>query len=438
MTDVVGSSTPNPLGTPRHWPAILGLCLVVVAVEGYDVQAMAFAAPLLAKTWHLSAGLIGLLLTASVLGIISGSIFLAPLGDRVGRRRSVIIGLLVAGLFTLGCALAPNLPVLAILRIAAGLGLGMAMPNIIAIALEIAPLHRRAFAVVVANCGYPLGAAAGGALASRLMSSGSFSVIFRIGAGATLLALAVSVVVLPETFSGRDSLPAAAIDMPSLDGRSTLLRVLFSPRYKLGTTLFWILNFFGIAIVYFFVSWLPTLLSLDGLSNQQTLTATAIFNLSGVAGGILIAIAQRRLRTLDILVLTYGAAIVAVVGLGVVHGQGLLLPVLALGGAAIAGSQFALSAAVNRYYPTEIRVGASGFALGVGRVGAIAAPLTGGVLLAATHSARQAFLLIIAPAAIALLCALYLRVSKRAGQSAFISQDAAPPIGPILAPRAVD
>lgn len=396
---------------PFRWWLILALCVIVLAAEGYDIQAMAFAAPLLAVAWGLPAGTLGVLLTASVAGIITGSLLLAPLGDKIGRRVAVLLGVATAAGFTLGCALAPTVPALALLRTAAGLGLGMAMPNIVAIAMESAPPNQRTLAVIVAYCGYPLGAATGGILASRLVGGG-FSTIFLIGGGGTLVVFALCLVALPETWTSR--LARSTGSTASLGGaRPGLLRALLAPERVKSTLLFWVLNFAGAALVYFFVSWLPTLLSLDGLSGRMTLITTSLFNAGGVVGGLTMGFAEKRFRIFPVLAFDYGLAIAAVLGLALLHGAVGLMVVAAMAGVSIVGSQLLLIAAVNQFYPPEIRVGASGVALGIGRMGAILAPLVGGLVLAMTHSARQAVLIAAVPATIALVAALSLALMDR-------------------------
>lgn len=396
--------------SPLRRSLILAVCVLVVGAEGYDVQAMAFAAPVLARVWGLPASQIGVLLTASVAGLIAGGLLLAPFGDRFGRRPCVLVGLLVAGLFTSACAFAPSVPLLTLLRVAAGLGLGLSIPNIIAIALETAKPAHRTLAVIIANCGYPLGAGLGGLMASRFVNDGGFAAVFLIGAAATAAALLLSLAALPESWRQEPRLGAQAARGNTGRPRLDLLRELFSPERSNATVLFWTLNFTAVATIYFMNSWLPSLLAYNGLSGAASMVAASVFNASAIAGGLLMGLAQRRFKAFEVLAVAYAIAALSVCALALLHLNEGLLVVVGLAGASIGGSQFALSAAVNQFYPSEIRVGASGYALGVGRVGALLAPLCGGLLLQATASARPVFLLTAALSLVALAATLRLRI----------------------------
>jgi AAHS family 4-hydroxybenzoate transporter-like MFS transporter len=435
MTYEVKSSVEASLASIKPTPksiGILALCVVIAACEGYDVQVMAIAAPLLAKSWTLVPKQIGLLLTASVLGIVLGSLVFAPSGDRIGRRPSTLIGIGIAALFTGASAFAPDIPTLLIVRILAGIGLGLAIPNVIAIAMETSPRSWKTNAVLMVSCGYPLGAVLMAPLASFLATAYSFQGVFLLGAASTGLAFVLTVFWLPES----PWLLARSGDRPRLErllralgiqdvekadfvaapteSRRVSRAALFAPDVRRTTFLLWLLNFAGICVIYFFVSWLPSLLSYRGMGGPQAIIATALFNGSGVVGALIMAISLRRYGATFALACAYAAATVGTLTLALVPTSGSpFLACVAFTGMAVTSSQFALTAVVNHVYPAEIRVTAAGYALGVGRIGAVLAPIAGTIAVQLSSSPEQVFMVTAVPCLLALATTLLLRGEAR-------------------------
>jgi MFS transporter, AAHS family, 4-hydroxybenzoate transporter len=419
--------------SPRLF-GVLALCVAIAMGEGYDVQAMALAAPLLAKSWGLTRGQVGLLLTASVSGILLGSVLLAPQGDRRGRRPVALAGLLLGAIFATASAFATELHTLLPIRILAGLGVGCAMPNIFAIAMETAPSRWRIVAVVAVSCGYPLGSAIGGMVASHLAEHG-YAGVFLVGGAIIALNFLLGTLSLPESpsfLAARRptetrrllvSLGASLADdvtfvAPPERPRSTV-SALFTPARRTTTLLLWVLNFTNMTLVFFFITWLPSLLAYRGLANSASLSATSLFNVSGVIGGISMAFAMRRLIPPTVLSVAYLFAGASVIALAMLPATGsAFLVTIAVSGAAILGSQFCLIALVNHYYPPEIRVSGAGYAIGVGRLGALFAPVAGGILLSLVSTVQWVFLFTAFPALIALGVVLTLRRTKTIAQAA--------------------
>ena len=411
---------------------VIVLCLVATATEGYDFQSMSLAAPLLARAWRLSPGGIGLLLTTSVAGVVAGSLFLAPYGDRYGRRPCALAGLLIAVIFTTACAFAPNMDVLLLTRALAGLGIGLATPNLNVIAMETSPLRWRTLSIVLVSCGYPLGSTVGAMVASAFVETYGYKPIFLLAGAATATILLALVVGLPESPYFLAKSPAhrekmhrlmraltgqvqVAVtedfqDKPKL--KSNIAALLTSDR-RMTTLLLWLLNFMGFAMLYFFVSWLPSLLANRGLSPAATLRAVGLFNAGGFVGAILLALLLRRLRATFVLSLAYLVAAAAVVILALLaHADGQFLLAVGLAGGAIIGSQFCLTAVVNQFYPADIRVSAGGYAAGAGRLGAVLAPMAGALALSRFKSSAQVFLITVVPSLIALAIVLWMGIAK--------------------------
>src|SRR5579885_3864030 len=113
--------------------------VLIAFIDGYDIGAIAFSAPHLSREWHIEPKSLGLVLTASNFGVLFGSQIFGWVGDRYGRKTSLIICNLLFGAFTYWAAYATNLTELFWLRSIAGLGIGGVIPNVVAINAESAP-----------------------------------------------------------------------------------------------------------------------------------------------------------------------------------------------------------------------------------------------------------------------------------------------------------
>lgn len=411
--------------------AMLLLCILVGAAEGYDVQAMALAAPLVRAAWKLSFQNMGLLIAASSVGLVLGSFLLSPVGDSYGRRPAILLGLLIAAIGTGTGAFAPDLPWLAATRLLAGVGLGLALPNLLAMAMELAPHRLHALAIVLVSCGYPLGAAAGSAIASGLIPAHGHAAVFLVGGCGTAAALVLCLFALPESPSFLARKPARSEELSTLlarlgrtvtaqtpqdkvkaEGAKGRVAALFAAERRRGTILLWLMNLGNVTLVYFFFSWLPSLIVARGLEASTALRATALFSMVGVVGALIMVLTFARVGAVRVLAAAYVAAIAATVALSMYKGaDSLFYLMIAVAGFSVIGSQFCLSAVVAQFYPADIRATASGFATGIGRAGAILTPIAVGAIIGAMGGSGQAFLIAVVPAAIALIGAVGLELS---------------------------
>ena len=144
--------------------------LFIVFVDGYDIGAIAFAAPHLVQSWHVDRESLGPVFSASLIGILFGSAIFGWIGDRYGRKAALIGSLLLFGIFTWIAAYAGNLNQMFWLRLIAGLGIGGVIPNVIAINAESAPRHLRATLAIIAVGLVPLGGALPGLVAATQLA----------------------------------------------------------------------------------------------------------------------------------------------------------------------------------------------------------------------------------------------------------------------------
>src|SRR3954463_11470244 len=157
------------------WSALIAL------FDGYDIAAISLAAPHLARDWHVERSALGPVLSASLVGILFGSMIFGWIGDRFGRKKALLGSLVVFGVFTWIAAYSTNLNQMFWLRFLAGLGIGGVIPNMIALNIESAPRRSRAtLALIAAGC-VPFGGAIPGFVSATLVPQHGWPILFLIG-----------------------------------------------------------------------------------------------------------------------------------------------------------------------------------------------------------------------------------------------------------------
>jgi len=380
------------------------LCALVVLLDGFDLQAMGLVVPTLAKQWHVTGAAFTLAQTASVLGLGLGSAFIAPWGDRLGRRPLLLGGLAIIMVTSLGAATASSTGELAVWRLLVGLGLGVGQSNASALTAEYAPLPRRATIMTLMGVCVAFGAMLAGLIAPRVIAAAGGRGLFLVGAALPLLALVVCAVGLPES-------PAIlARTRASVETGGTLLALL-RPPYRERTLRLWLVYGLSAMTLYFLMSWLPQFLSNAGLATAQASHGIALLQFGGIAGSLVQAWLVDRGRAITALVgayvMTLSVALVFAV-FGVAPAWPLLLVLMGSGVAGVVMSFIALGAI---FYPPSIRATGFGWAGAVSRIGAVLGPLAGGWLLSAGVGPRTTLGLIAVPAVLCILGTLAMRRS---------------------------
>lgn len=386
--------------TPVQW-RVLALCTLVILLDGFDVQAIAFTAPAIARDWSLAPGSLGPVFAAGLVGMAGGALLIGPLGDRYGRRAALIASVLAFGLFTLATAFARSVPELIALRVLTGLGLGGALPNATALMTEYAPARHRQFAIAVIFLGIPLGGMLGGVVANALVPRWGWPAVFVAGGVAPLLLAPVLVLALPESVRflllrpGRWPAAARALAALGLAGdpaqyatrerapAGAPVRRLFEEGRAADTLKLWVVFFFNLMAVYFLISWIPTLLVEEGYGLHRATQTSVLLNLGGAVGPLVLAALTVRYGTRRPLAAYFLAGAAAVAAVGQVGGS--LPAVMAftfLAGFFTFGAQISMNALAAEIYPTAARATGVGWALGIGRLGSIFGPVVGGALVA--------------------------------------------------------
>ena len=380
----------------------VALSVALNALDGFDVLAITFAAPGIARDWGINAAQLGVALSSGLAGMALGSLFIAPYGDRLGRRPLILICLvLMAGGMAL-TATATGLVSLCLWRVVTGLGIGGMVATINAVAAEFANERRRDFSVAVMTIGYPIGGLIGGFAVADLVEPYGWQSVFVVGAVATAAFIPLIWIGLPESleFLGRVGTPAARarIDAalirmghPPLVGdlapppdkvRGGSVGELLGPRFRKLTLMLVVAYFLHILTFYFFSGWLPKLMSDVGYSTPDAIRTSAMMSLGGVIGGSALGWAAPRFGLIRLVTIAMVGTSVTFVAFGLVSGLVAVQAMAFLAGVCVFGGIVGLYALLARAFPSELRVTGTGLAIGIGRGGAIVGPLVGGFLIA--------------------------------------------------------
>lgn len=375
---------------------------VVMAIEGYDMQLAAFAAPAIINAWHINRAYFGPVFGFGLFGYMLGATLLGSLGDRFGRKKIIIGGTLWFGIFTLAATHAASITGLLAFRFIAGLGLGASIPTTIALAVEYAPSRTRATTVGILFIGYNIGAAAAGFIAARLIPVFGWPSVFYVGGIAPILLGMILVFVLPESIgflalkqNGFADVSAIVAKLRSdlsfeHDARFVLreekrsgvpVRHLFTEGRAAVTLLLWIAYVFSLTSQFFLTSWLPTVLVGSGLSLGNAVVTGSAVQIGGAFGGLILCwlIDKRGILTL-VASFAIVAPLIVLVPWATVSNI-LLMPLGFVIGFCLMGGLTGLNGISGTFYPTYIRSTGVGWALGVGRIGSILGPVLGGILI---------------------------------------------------------
>jgi AAHS family 3-hydroxyphenylpropionic acid transporter len=369
-------------------------CLLAVFCEGIDLQAAGVAAGGIIPEFKPSPGQLGNFFSASTLGLFLGALIGGRLSDSIGRKRVVVTSIAIFGLFSLLTPLAWNMQSLFWARLLTGLGLGGALPNLIALVNESSVPRRRSANVALAYSGAPFGGAVA-SLISMSIEPAHWRWIFIAGGVAPLIIAPIMLAKLRESPAFERMHDALAL-AGSPDGRTAesprpgSFFAIFSAGRAIPTLLLWVSFFLGLLMLYLLLSWLPTLLVGNGMTKPQAAAAQIAFNVGGGLAALLMGqVLEGRLRRAGV-VATFLALPALILLLSRAPPQvGLtVLIVFALGCAVLAAQAF-LYAVAPACYPTSIRGVGVGAAVAFGRIGSIAGPKLAGLLKAAGHSYSQ-------------------------------------------------
>src|SRR5438067_10349401 len=380
--------------------------VLIALFDGYDIAAIALAAPHLVADWHVERSALGPVLAASNIGVLFGSMIFGWIGDRYGRKTALIQSLLLFGILTWLAAYATNLQQMFWLRLIAGLGIGGVIPNMIAINIESAPRNSRATLGLIATGLVPLGGALPGFVSAALVPQYGWQILFLIG-GIVPVAIGVCAFFwMPESIkymsiheAQRGKLtrllerlapgyrvPAGArfVVEDERQAPSSNPKYLFGDGLALITPLLWLLFALNLMGYFFLLLWTPTLLTAAKLPPTTAALTSASLQVGGTVGSLLLIRWLNRHQFLAISVLLLvavpGVGAIGIVGVG--GSKGMLLAASFAAGFCVLGVQSGINVCGALVYPTSLRALGSGWELGIGRLGSTVGPLVGALFVA--------------------------------------------------------
>jgi AAHS family 4-hydroxybenzoate transporter-like MFS transporter len=416
-------------GVGRFQILVLILCFVIMIIDGFDAQAVGFVAPIISVAWGVSKASFSPVFAAGLLGMAIGALLFGALADRFGRKSIIVFCFLTFGVLTLAKAFVASILGLTILQFVAGLGVGGAMPNAIALISEYSPAKRRSLMVTVASAGYSVGASGAGFLTARLGASYGWQATFVVG-GVVALAMAPALIVLlPDSIrfmvlSGarraqvlqilhkidRSQPVNADVALTSSEQKLAGLPVghLFREG-RTGMTIFlWLAVFMDLLVIYYMTSWLPvTIHGVGGITVEDAAIAAALFSAAGLFGTPFVGLLMDWFGPARMLAVSFLLASACIAAIGSFASSHFELKIIVfLAGFFSVGAHLGLSALAGELYPTFMRATGVGWALGIGRVGSLISPVLGGLLLAWQWQVTPIFLAVAAPAFLAALSVL--------------------------------
>lgn len=382
---------------------VFAQCFLVAILDGFDTQAIAFTGPSIIQAFGLGAGALAPILTAGIVGMVLGAMALGLMADKFGRRPIIIAAVALFAVASLTTAFARTTEQILVLRFIAGIGMGGATPVVLSLAAEYGSARQRGTIMTTVLLGLPAGAILGGLLAAWMLPSIGWQGIFAVGGIVPLLLLAVLIFALPESLyfltrrqgnvsrnkigkilgaiSKTRICPDSTYSVPELEVK-TGVSSLFSAGLARNTLGIWTVYLFNWVAWFMLLSWLPTVLKATGLPAEQAPMGTVAVNTVFVVCAIPLSIILPKINTRLLLLILFVFGIALCLGLANSGNHWALVFTLAgCAGLGIGGQQIVLNYMVAQAYPTALRATATGWAIALGRVGAIIGSASGGWFL---------------------------------------------------------
>ena len=414
---------------------VLFWCALIIIFDGYDLVIYGVVLPSLMAEWGLSSLQAGALGSCALVGMMLGALFFGSLSDRIGRRKTIMMCVMLFSGVTAINGLVQSPEAFALCRFIAGLGIGGVMPNVVALMNEYAPKKSRSTLVALMFSGYSLGGMLSAGLGMALIPQWGWQAVFYV-ALIPLVALPLLIRQLPESLdfllrtgqTGKaQSLLTQAVPsyVPSatdqlnrivVKGTNVSIAQLFQEGRKLSTFMLWLGFFCCLLMVYALSSWLPKLMSAAGYGLNSSLAFLVALNLGAIIGAVAGGWLGDRVGIAKVLFVFFCGGTLALSLLALKAPLPVLYFLIAIAGACTIGTQILANACTVQYYPPHIRSTGLGWAMGVGRTGAIIGPLLGGALHASSLPIQASFLIFALPGlvgAIAILVFLKQNATRR-------------------------
>lgn len=411
--------------SPKHRKSVYGVVIIMfltMLFDGYDIVIYGAVLPtLLAESHHLgqlSPGVAGTLGSYTMIGILFGALGAGAIGDRLGRRRMMLVAL---AWFSVGMALsamATSIAVFGGLRFFTGLALGVITAGGGAVIAEFAPAHRKNMFNAIGYTGIPAGGVVASFCALWFEDLISWRGLFLIGASPILFLLPMAWFMLPESprwlsamgrrteaealclkfdfpaeqFTRDKAVRRATTDGAVKSGERIGFAAIFSRYFLVGTLMIGIMSFMAIMATYGLNTWLPQIMQINGMSADGSLYSLVALNAGAALGALAASKIADVIGPRPVIITTFLIASICMFAMPYLTSPALMYIAIALTGLGVTGTQILVYGMTSNYFPTQARQAGMSWAAGFGRLGGIAGPALGGMIIAVGLGASDAFM----------------------------------------------
>ncbi|QCR33864.1 aromatic acid/H+ symport family MFS transporter [Lysinibacillus sp. SGAir0095] len=399
---------------------------IILMFEGYDVVIYGATIPFLKESWGISAIIAGSIGSYTTIGTAIGAVLFGLYSDRFGRKRIIILTTILFSLFTMLSGFAPNAVIFTICRVIAGFGFGGVMPNIASLISEYAPLKYRAAIISFIFCGYSVGAMGASFIGQALLAEFGWRPVYWIGA-IPLLFIPFMLKMIPESLDfllnnkRHDQIsivvnkiqPSAATTLDftyqkTEKEKKSPISALFTKKFAITTTMFWLACFCTFILMYSLNTWLPTLMLQTGYNLSSSLMFVAVLQMGSIVGTIVLSNIIQKVGFKKVLIPLYLVGAICLALIGFSTNIYLAYFLIFLIGSATVGLQNMSNAFVAAYYPVDVRPAALGSTMAFGRIGSIVAPTYVAVLLTMNLQPQYNFIAIGVAAIFGMIALLFI------------------------------
>ncbi len=390
----------------RRVGVTLALCFLAAVMEGIDLQSMGVAGPMLSPEFMLGKAEFGRIVAISGIGLFIGAVGCGRLADSFGRKAMLVASMAIFGVFTVATALVHNVEALTVVRFLTGLGLGGALPNLVALISEAVGGQSKISRVVFTFAGMPIGGTIVSFVARAAAQTGDWRLIFYVGGIAPLVLAAAMVFVLPESTQFTKAKAAAAAGVAV---RVNSLKALLGEGRARASICLWVCCLLMNLMSFLLLNWLPSLNVAKGFSASDASTLQIVLNLASCVGSVTAGyMMEKRPGKLVLGSLFVGLALCLLALAWSGSNFGLTAVVVGLTGTCLFGGLYIIYGLIPTFYPTLARGVGAGASFAAGRVGAIVGPLLAGEILGAGRGAGDVLQALLPVTAIAGVSAMVL------------------------------
>ena len=410
----------------RFLVGLVVISWIITFFDGFDSQAIAFAAPYLSSQYHLDRIMMGNIFSMGLVGTLIGGFAFGYLGDRIGRRPAIILATAAFGLLTLAFVLANGYASLLALRLIDGIALGGMLPLSWALNIEYAPKRYRATIVTVIMIGYSVGSALGGPASNWLIPQYGWQALFAVGGALSLVATLALLAMLPESarfLASKEREPQRIADLlHRLTGEAVPAdahfvvadeagqaknfkpALLFRGYLRLITPLLWLAYIASSMAVFFLATWTPLVFEALNFTRSQAALAGSVTAAAGAVGGLLLMRFTDTIGAIAITAMPLIAVPLLLVAAFVDVGHSGFFALFALIALFLIGGHFGLHSIAGIFYPSVYRGNGAGWAISVAKIGSIAGPFAAGLILSTSLPVRYIFAVLAICPAIFVVC----------------------------------